>query len=103
MSWYNTLQEAMNAERSEYLKAHIYEEQTDEPGVLFGSAPRQFNVQLGTDGDNTYYKVEFMEHSQHFIDATTWASDEEATKIFIECDATKIDLSAFEDEWMTQL
>ena len=103
MTWYNTLQEAMNAEKEGYLVDHIYSEKTDEPGVFFGSAPRQFNVQLGSDGNKTYYKVEFMENSQHFLNATTWASDDEATKIFIECDASNIDLSAFEDEWITQL
>lgn len=98
--WYETLQEAMNAEKSAYIERHIYSEN----GEFFGFAPKQFNVQIGetVDGEKRY-RCEFLEKEGTWRDATTWHSGNEALKVFIECDAEKMDLTGFEPDWITKI
>lgn len=101
--WHKTLQEALNSEKSKYIENHIYTERTDEPGMFFGSAPRQLNIQIGERDGETLYKVEFMEDEGTWSDATTWLSGADATKAFIECEAEKLDISWFNPEWTTKI
>lgn len=104
MEWYETLQAAMDAEKKTYIEENIYTETTDEPGMFFGSAPRQFNLQIGkNEWGDIFYKVEFNEREGIFYDAMTWESGAKATEIFIHCDADMIDLTFWDNDWTTQI
>ena len=102
--FYPTLQDAINAERCNYINDHTY---TDSDR-FFGSAPRQFNINIARseytdDPEKKIYAVEFFEEEGHFVNATTWLSGDDAVDIFVSCDASKIELDSYEEDWIEQV
>jgi len=101
--YYATLQDAMTAEKLKYINSHT----CTADGEFFGSAPRQFNINIARsvfneDEEKLMYAVEFCAEGE-WTNAITWQSGDEATKIFLDCDASDIDDSLFESDWIEQV